>query len=76
MGKAVQAWLRSDFMHMCEERAGSLVECLTQDQGVAGSSLTGSTVLCPCARHFITCLVLVQPKTIRPDMPEKLLTGM
>ena len=34
-------------MHMCEECAGSVVECLTQDQGIAGSSLTGNTVLCP-----------------------------
>ena len=26
---------------------GSVVECLTQDRGVAGSNLTGGTVLCP-----------------------------
>ena len=30
-----------------EERGCSVVECLTQDQGVTGSSLTGGTVLCP-----------------------------
>ena len=29
------------------ERGGSVVECLTQDRGVEGSSLTGGTVLCP-----------------------------
>ena len=29
------------------ERSGSVVECLTQDRGAAGSSLTGITVLCP-----------------------------
>ena len=29
------------------ERSGSVVECLTRDRGVAGSSLTGVTVLCP-----------------------------
>ena len=27
------------------ERSGSVVECLTQDQGAAGSSLTGVTAL-------------------------------
>ena len=27
--------------------SGSVVECLTQERGVAGSSHTGSTVLCP-----------------------------
>ena len=31
------------------------VECLTWDQGVAGSSLTGVPVLCPRSRHFILC---------------------
>ena len=29
------------------KRSGSVVECLTQDPRVAGSSLTGITVLCP-----------------------------
>ena len=29
------------------ERSGSVVECLTQDRGAAGLSLTGITVLCP-----------------------------
>ena len=33
--------------HILEERSSSVVECLTQDQMVAGSSLTGGTVLCP-----------------------------
>ena len=28
-------------------RGGSVVKCLTQDQGVAGSRLTGGTALCP-----------------------------
>ena len=34
-------------------------------------------MLCPLARHFIRCLVLVQPRKTenRPDMTEKLLTG-
>ena len=30
-----------------EERGGSVVECLTQDRGVVGSSLTSCTALCP-----------------------------
>ena len=29
------------------EHSGSVVECLTSDRGVAGSSLTDLTVLCP-----------------------------
>ena len=44
------------------KRRGSVVECLTQDQGVAGSCLTGGTALCSWARHFNPCLVLVQPR--------------
>ena len=30
-----------------KEHSGSVVECLTQDRGAAGSSLTVVTVLCP-----------------------------
>ena len=48
----------------------SLVECLTQDRGVSGSSLTGGTALCPCARHFILCLVLGKPRKTHPNMTE------
>ena len=29
----------------------------------------------PLARHFILCLVLVQPSKTHPDMTENLLTG-
>ena len=32
-----------------EECGGSVVECLTRDQRVAGSCLTGGTALCPRA---------------------------
>ena len=35
------------------ERSGSVVECLTRDQGAAASSLTDVTVLCPWARTLI-----------------------
>ena len=52
-----------------KSRDGSepVVECLTQDRGVAGSSLTGVTVLCPRARHINPCLVLVQPGKSCPN---------
>ena len=36
-----------------------MVECLTGDRRAAGSSLTGVTVLCPCARHIYPYLVLI-----------------
>ena len=41
------------------EHSGLVVECLTRDRGVVGSSLTGITVLCPRAKHIDPCLVLV-----------------
>ena len=57
-----------------------LVECYTGDPRVASSTLTagGATVLCPSARHFILCLVLVQSRKMGncPDMTKTLLTGM
>ena len=52
-----------------------MVESLTQDPGIADSSFTGVTRLCPRDRHFIPCLVLVQPREIHPNMTKKLLTG-
>ena len=51
-----------------------MVEYLTLDQEVVGLSLTGGTVSCPLARHFILCLVLVQPRNTHPHMTEKMLT--
>ena len=37
-----------DILQYCPwERSGSVVECLTGDQGVAGSSLINVTALCP-----------------------------
>ena len=38
------------------ERSGSVVECLTQDQGVAGSSLTGVTVLWSLSKTHLSLL--------------------
>ena len=58
------------------EHSGSVVECLTRDRGFAGSSLIGVTALCSSARHIKPCLVLVQPRKTRPDITEKMLTGM
>ena len=44
----LKAWNRLYIMiHAREEGSGSLVECLTRDQGVVGWSLTGGTALCP-----------------------------
>ena len=52
-----------------------MVECSTSDKGVVGYSFSGGTVLCPCARHAMLYLVLVQPR-IQPDMTENFLTGI
>ena len=57
------------------EHGGPLVDCLTWDQGAAGSSLTGKTKLCPWAWHIYPCQVLVQYRKTSPDITEKLLTG-
>ena len=35
------------FKQSCEESGGSVIECLTLDQGVVCLSLTRGTVLCP-----------------------------
>ena len=66
----------TEIVSMHEEHSGSVVGCLTRDREAAGSSLTGLTVLCPSARHIYPCLVLVKPRKTRPDITEKLLTGM
>ena len=52
-----------------------MVECLTRDQGAAGSSPTGVTALCPRARHINPSLVLVQPRKNRPYITERFLMG-
>ena len=53
-----------------------LVEHWTGDGMVASLRLIGVTV-CPSVRHFIHCLVLVQPRKTEkcPNMTEKVLTG-
>ena len=56
-----------------------MVECITRDRGVAGSSLPMSLHCVPEQDIIIIlpCLVLVQPRKTRLDIPvtEKLLTG-
>ena len=51
-----------------------VVVCWTSDRGVAGLSLNEGTLLCPCERHVILCLVLAKPKQ-RPEMTKQVLTG-
>ena len=60
---------------MHQERSGLVGECLIQDRGATGSSLTGVTVLCPWARNINPSLVLVQPRKTRPFITERLLMG-
>ena len=45
---------------------------LDWDLGLPGSSLTRGTALCPGARHFILCLVQVQPRKAGLDITEKM----
>ena len=47
------------YHNLIRVHSGSVVECLTQDRGAAGLSLTSVSVLCPWARHIYPCLVLV-----------------
>ena len=57
------------------ECSGSVVELLSRDQWVAGSSIIRVTALCPIARHINLFFVLVQPRKTCLDITEKLLTG-
>ena len=76
MGRKATKTNKNKQTKIVREHSGSVVECLTQDRGIAGSSLTGVTALCPRARHFNPCLVLVQPRKTRPNTIETLLTVM
>ena len=55
---------------------GSVVECLTLDQGAAGSSLTGVTALSLLARHINPSLLSVQHRKTCPFITERLLMGL
>ena len=68
--KMPHCWKSHILAHLNMESGAQLVERKTGDRRHASSSLTscGVTVLCPGARHFIPCLVQVQPrKTIQYD---------
>ena len=54
---------------------GAVVECLTRDQGAAGSSLTGVTALWSSSKTGYPSLLLVQPRKTRPCLTERLLMG-
>ena len=58
-----------------QECSSSVVECLTQERGDVGSSLTGVNSLCPWARHINPSLILIQPRKTRPFITEGLLMG-
>ena len=57
------------------EYSGSVVECLTPDQGAASLSLISVTALGPLARHITPSLVLVPPRKSHPYITERLLMG-
>ena len=44
----------SDFDQTLRERSGSVEECLTQDRGAAGLSLTGVTALWSLSRTHLS----------------------
>ena len=52
-----------------------MVESLTRDGRVVGSSLTVGPGLGPSVRQINPCLVLGQPRKTRPDMTEKCRLG-
>ena len=62
---------------LLRERSGSMVDCLTRDRRVPGSSLTGVTALWSLSKtHLSSSLVLVQPRKTRPYITERLLMGL
>ena len=56
------------------EQIGSVVECLTRDQGAGGSSFTSVTALWSLSKTHPN-LVLVQPRKTHPCLTERLLMG-
>ena len=57
------------------DQSKHVVECLTQNRGPAGSSLSGITALGSLSRHFYPSLELAQPRKTRPCLTEILLMG-
>ena len=58
------------FIQKCRERSGSVVECLTRDEGPRVPASPAS--LCCVLEHS---LVLVQPRKTHPYITERLLIG-
>ena len=54
------------------EHSGSVVECLTRDQGAKGSSLTSVTALWSLRKTHYPSLVLVEPRKTCPCLTERL----
>ena len=52
-----------------------MVECLTRDRDVAGL-IASETLPCVLEQDTIHSLVLLLPRKTRPDITEKVLTGM
>ena len=85
-----QSQLTATLWHLEEERQNiakwitwNWQNNTNNDRWVAGWSFagvpvvsfsTGITALCPWVRHINPCLLLVQPRKIRPGIAEKLLT--
>ena len=67
----IDSWSLHHYLLGVRERSGSVVECLTWDQGAQRVSLTGITALCSWARHINPSLVLVQPRKTLPYITEE-----
>ena len=52
-----------------------MAQLVVLDWGSKHLTAVGVTVLCPWAKNFIRCLILVQPRKTRPDMTEKFWLG-
>ena len=57
------------------EPSGSVVDCLTQDQGATGWASPASLPCGPWARHIDPSLVLIQPRKTHPCLTERCLMG-
>ena len=59
----------------CRERCGSVVECLTQDRGAPGSSLTGVTALQSLSKTHLSYFSTGSTQMTHPCLTERLLMG-
>ena len=73
------SYIVTDLLKMnTREASGLVVARRTPEREVGGSILTQVAVLCSCARYIYLPKVLVIPRKrwLRPDLTEKLFTGM